>query len=189
MPIHERDRLALSKAWTEQIAQFLAKMRLAGSGYLSTTCCRSTGKRKKCKDIENKKTDSEPTTETVLIDAAGFVVPKYAKVNKADTKAPAVANFEISGTEAHCWTIKLELGTSSNAKQPVEGSNGVKLTASIVSAKGKPPQRTDLFCSSGSSQAKYNGGAEVLGVQGGWSTPTDKNEQVLTSVWLLDQPV
>jgi hypothetical protein len=185
MPIHERDRLALSKAWTEQIAQFLSKN---PSGWQPAIYQPPVVEAPAKEKNDKEKQAATTTVEPVLIDAAGYVVPKYAKVNKADTKAPAVANFEISGTETPLLTIKLELGTSSDAKQPVK-RNGVKLTTSIVSAKGKPRNVPIFFAQADQAKPKYNGGAEVLGVQGGWSTPTDKNDQVLTSVWLLDQPV
>ena len=64
----------------------------------------------------------------------------------------------------------------------------VRLSAAVRGRAGGDRQIDFIFADSRSKEARYDHGAEVIGIQSGWKLPRDANER-LVGVWLLASPV
>ena len=51
------------------------------------------------------------------------------------------------------------------------------------------PPLSIYYATADHAKPKYSSGQEILGVQGGWQPSAGHDDQILTSVWLLDPPV
>lgn len=145
-------------------------------------------KGKKAK-VEAKKTAKAKVDE----ESAFSVLPDGRILFKA---GPADnTSITLPLTKGHLASLRLELLTDASHKGSIlrtgaAGSAALKVSATLKKAGAKKSTPLPFrFADASLKDPRYDGGEEVLGIQGQWKTSSSKWNQTHDSVWWLDTPV
>ena len=145
---------------------------------------------------KGKKGKTEPKTPAAgkaPKEAAFSVLPDGRVLFKPGPSDNTTLTLSLS--QGQLATVRLELLTDATHKGSIlrtgaAGSAALKVTAALKktgATKAVPlPFR---FADASLKDPRYNGGEEVLGIQGQWKTSSSKWNQTHDSVWWLDMPV